>query len=271
MTLNTNQNVETKKSNILIFFRKHLILTGLLIVVGSGFAFAMSDKTETYTWRYKTTIIVDTPEGEKSGSAVREMTFAMSPCPQCLSDNYRAKISTRGEAVVIDLGKRGIAFALMNWDSYRAIFDLFPGPPGATMAGVKYYSSLKNAKASLNQPPFTTYPSTQYPTMVTFKDMKDPKTVDFVYKSESVSVPNQMALDYKITDNFETAFGKGVRIKNVTIEMTDEDVTWRVGSYLDWLQKLEQTQERLNGSTSIAISTNELADNLGSGSFRIGK
>jgi hypothetical protein len=181
----------------------------------------MSDKPEIYSWKYKTTIIIDTPEGEKSGSAVREMTFSMSPCARREVEPCRAEVSTKGEAVVIDLGKRGIVFSTMTDSSYYAVFDLFPGPPGETIAGVKYYSSLKNAKASLNQSPFPTYPTTQYPMMVTFKDMKDPKTVVAVDRA-----------------NLETEFGTGVKIRDVIIEMTDEDVTREISKHLVWLDSL---------------------------------
>ncbi|MBL8637484.1 MAG: hypothetical protein JNN09_03190 [Alphaproteobacteria bacterium] len=271
MALDKNQNVETKKSNILIFFKKHLILTGLLIVIGSGFSFAMSDRPEIYSWKYKTTIIVDTPEGEKSGSAVREMSFVVVPCAKRAVEPCSIKASTKGEAVVIDLGRRGVAFATMTDSSYYAVRDLFGGPGTLTFEGVKYYSTLKNTKASLSQPPFPTYPSTQYPLMVTFKDMKDPKSIELVYRSERIRIPNQMEDDYKITDNFEKLFGKGVKIKDVTIEMTDEDITWGIDSYLAWLSDLANKQARLNGSTSIAISTNDLSDNLGPGSFKIGR
>ena len=254
MSLDTNINAETKKSNILIFFKNHLFITGLLIVIGSGFAFAMSDKPEIYSWKYKTTIIIDTPEGEKSGSAVREMTFSMSPCARREVEPCRAEVSTKGEAVVIDLGKRGIVFSTMTDSSYYAVFDLFLGSPGETIAGVKYYSSLKNAKASLNQSPFPTYPTTQYPMMVTFKDMKDPKTVELVYQSERIRIANQMADEYKITDNFEKLFGKGVKIKDVIIEMTDENVTRKISDYLpsfgnetgfwEWKNKLKYEDYR---------------------------
>ena len=48
-------------------------LTTIVLVLVAGTAFAMSDYIVPSTWRYKITVEVETPEGIKSGSAVREV------------------------------------------------------------------------------------------------------------------------------------------------------------------------------------------------------
>lgn len=39
-------------------------------------------------------------------------------------------------------------------------------------------------------------------------------------------------------DNFEELFGQGVRLKEITVEMTDDPVTREIERYLPWLPEL---------------------------------
>lgn len=209
-----------KATNILEFFKKHLFLAGLLILVGSGLAFAMSDKPETYSWRYKMTVTVDTPEGEVSGSAVREMgNGPMSPPSQ---NGNPANV--RGEAVVVDMGKRGVLFALISHKSDEEFYYTFrkyhfDGP--ATLEGSKTFASLPSGTKEVINPE---KPS-GYPKLVTFTDMNDPKSVTEaqVWDSEF-----KTGLYFLKEDRMEKLFGKGVHLKDIAIEITDEPVTWGV-------------------------------------------
>lgn len=259
------------KIDVAGFVKRHVALMVLAtVVIGSGVAFAMGDKEKTYSFRYKMTVEVETPEGIKTGSAVREVTVSMEPCSLCEPEPYHAKVSTKGEAVTVDLGKRGVFFAVMGTDPYMIVFYAFPGPAGLTMEGVKYYSTLKNVKTSLNTESLKKGIATQYPTMVMFKDAKDPKSIELVYQSEAINVQNQANYDYKITDNFEKLFGAGVKLKDITIEMTDEDVTWDVGKYLVWLG--QYYDQRLDGERFGTIESKyRLANSLSAGSFSTGE
>jgi hypothetical protein len=210
---------------VLVKMTRLVKVASIAALVIAGIAFAMGDKSETYTWRYKTTIVVETPEGLKTGSAVRETTVDYAVCMGC-----NPKVSTKGEAAFVDLGKRGKVFEVMGTDPYMTVFYALPGPPGLTREGQKYYSTLKNAKVSLNTGNLTKNIFTQYPMMVTFKDIKDPKSVELVYQSEATRVSGHF--DFKITDNFEKLFGSGVKLKDVTVEMTDEPVTHGIRSCL---------------------------------------
>ena len=89
--------------------------------------------------------------------------------------------------------------------------------------------------------------------MVWFSDLNDPKSVMKVN-----------------SENFEAAFGPGVRLQRITIQMTGKPVTQQIERRLKWLPELRQRRARLNGKTG-AIATTELADNLGAGAFKAGK
>lgn len=209
-----------------------LIVVGVFVLAGAAFAVAqgVQDENKSYNWRYKMTVTVETPEGDVSGSAVRQMgndyqvTFPME------ASNYG---EVAGEAVVIDLGVRGVLFALISHDSDARFNYTFPVPwggGGETPRAYEYYSSLPvGTKAEM---PLSAW----MPQLVTFTDMDDPKSVTPVYKQDSCRkqdvLPEACKDDPKgsfvTMDRFEELFGEGVRLKDITLEITDEPVTWGV-------------------------------------------
>lgn len=228
MTLNTNQNVETKKSNILIFFRKHLILTGFLIVVGSGLAFAMNDKLGTYSWKYKITVEVETPEGIKTGSAVREVTNRDNTLLGEQIPSAGSRISyVKGEAVVIDLGKRGVIFALIEHGSYGELYSAF---------SIKNPSNSTDDFNKLKLGMVASLPQENWPMFVTFKDIGDPKSVLLVRGWRF----NAKAQKQIFVDDSKKIFGNGIVPKSITIEITDDPVTSKIEKSLVWLPTVKK-------------------------------
>ena len=199
-----------------------------------------------YTYvSYRMIVNVETPEGLKTGSAVRKIILYCEPQIGEQVGCHAGLMS--GEAVAVNLGKRGVLFSLMDGDgSYRVLFNTFPAPvPPLTANGIRYYKNLHKAVATL-------LPK-DYPKMVTFSDMKAPKTIQ--------------AVD---SNNLAKTFGSGVKLEDIKIEITHDPVVNRIDKYLPWLKEIYAKQSRLNGSTSTAIFNNDLASNLGAGSFKIG-
>ena len=189
---------ETKKR----FKTRYIVL--LLITAGVALALAMSNVYVSGEYRYRITIEVQTPEGIKTGAAVRAVTDHASSIKVIdLPGVGGSRPKVRGEAVVVDLGEKGKLFGLIDWDSYREVYAAFPFA-GAEKAGdgLRYYLNLKPGA-------FAPLPEKQWPKFVTFTDMDDPKSVK--------SVPH---------DNLESVFGKGYAIKNIIIKITDEPITW---------------------------------------------
>lgn len=228
-----------------MFFQKYRILiVAFVVIVSAGIAFAMSNKPEIYSFRYKMTVSVDTPEGIKTGSAVREVTVTIRPVPMDKRRPWRSSISVKGEAVIVDLGQRGLLFSLLDGDdAHYIIFKTFPySKGGTTPEGAAYYAQLKAGPSVIKQ----------IPTMVTFKDIRDPKSV--------------MAVD---RTNLAATFGAGITLKDVTIEMTDEDVTWGIEKYLGWLK--QYYDQRLDGERFGTIESKyRLANSLSAGNFSSG-
>lgn len=182
-------------------------------------------------WRYRMTVTVETPEGLKTGSAVREVKVEKG---LKLLPEMGASIALKGEAIVIDLGHRGVLFALMRGGMQGADyakllpFEVFPYEKGEmTTEGIHYYSGLKKDKALLKPE--------QYPMIVRFKKLTDPLTVETVYNVKRNGLKGKPFIFNKIDD----VFGKDVVLRSVLVEMTQDTVTNDViTKYLPWLDKI---------------------------------
>ena len=200
-------------------------------------------------YRYKMTVEVQTPQGVKSGYAVRQVSFHARP-------NGGDGAGARGEAIAVDIAPGKTLFALLtgaNGDSDYASWiaswalDRKMSPNGAN----KDYDA--GAFAEL----YPTAPKTEspiyfgaLPMLVTFRDIRDPKSIARVDAA-----------------NLTTMFGAGVTLKRITVQKTREPVTEGIEERFTWWGKLKSERLRLNGSNSVVISTNELSDNIGTGAF----
>jgi hypothetical protein len=214
------------------------------------------------SWNYKLTLVVETPEGQVVGSAVRKVSAERDPIIlQWLPSLTYGHAGVKGEAVVVDLGQRGVLFALLkannegNGDAENIVFREFPfhwkddtgqnqiGGSELTSEGIRYYRSLK-AKKELSLE--------KLPMLVRFRDIKDPKTVELVD-------PNDLG----------KSFGKGVKLVSATLEMTDETVTKGIEKWLSWIR--QYYSRRLDSERFGSIeATNRLANDLSSGNFAAG-
>ena len=207
---------------------KKIIFAIMGFVLLAGAAFAMSQTPNSYSLHYKISVTVETPEGEISGSAVREMS---NSTPLISLPDVGNPASVRGEAVVVNMGERGVLFALISSDSdmefYTAFRPLWSGG-GSTPEGIKFYSELPvGTKVELQPGGFLGNPK-----LVTFTDLNDPRSVTLVQEWAFDREGRRYKRRLK-ADHMEELFGKGVKLKDITFEITDEPVTWgEVKKYL---------------------------------------
>lgn len=210
------------------------------------------------TWRYEMTVIVETPEGLKEGSAVREVSNSASNIKLFDLPDTGNPAEFRGESVIIDLGERGLMFAVLGIDPYREFYYGFGKYSGAsTVKGIRFFNNIPIGKEFVLAPQF-------YPKMVKFENINDPKSVTLAYETGN-------GFGKREENNIEKLFGADVRIKEIRMKKVQDQITNNVNQYLPWMKNLRKNGARLNANTSIAISTNELSDNLGPGSFSRGE
>lgn len=185
-----------------------VVLSALLAACG------LIDDTPTY--RYRLTVEVETPQGPRSGSSVIEVQTAVSqgiPSPGSVSHRVR------GEAVAVDLPGGETLFALLRSENdidwaKRVMFMLAPEAPKTAQDPFQArYDAMLTLEGSIvlprMWPPVGHLPErSAYPIMATFRDLTDRWSVEEVDP-----------------DNLAVSFGQGVRLKRITVQMTDDPVT----------------------------------------------
>lgn len=236
-----------KKNKIILFALVVILFAAGIIIKETLFVSGV--------WRYKMTVTVETPEGIKTGSAVREVSNSASKIKIINFPESVNPAEVKGEAVVVDLGNRGKLFALLR--GYKlgeghAEDILYYSFGGGT--SVERIQALNNIYKNNIGKKVTLEPS-DYPVLVMFKDNKDPKSVLPVLEMEPEKIPDQLD-SFKIkVDRFDELFGKGVRLKNIAIELTEEPITNVVDKYIpsfegetkfwEWLRTLDYGDQRL--------------------------
>lgn len=195
-----------------------LACTGLLLYACSG---------GSVTYRYRLTVTVDTPEGPRTGSSVIEVTT-------CCSSRSNAGVTStqRGEAVAVDLGRRGTLFALLSVRD-----DPFHAAKIAPAALMPVIDSRGTAEAAINNlramrdvRGAVPVPRRVYPVLVNFRDIRDPNTV--------------MEVD---PDRLEARFGPGVHLRAITVEMSDDALTSTIPARFPWWTAYRE--KRFDGAT----------------------
>ncbi|MEZ0226754.1 MAG: hypothetical protein ACAH83_19510 [Alphaproteobacteria bacterium] len=207
------------------FRLKKIVWPVLMAVIVAGLWMtsrnAVADTHGSKVWRYRMTVTVETPEGLKTGSAVREVSYQKGIA---LTPEMLPNIGLKGEAIVVDLGKYGVLFALLtgavHGPDYGSdiIFNVLPAK------GVKSGRDRIPPKGEIVR-----LTPAQYPLFVRFGDLNDPKSLEGVTRAEMSGINT---VSYFLKGEM---FGDGVQLKEVTIELTDDDVTWTIEKWLKWL------------------------------------
>lgn len=202
-------------------------------------ALAVSGCRDRHEWRQKTTVTVETPEGERSGSAVVEVVARFGRLPAI--DN-EVEYRLRGEAAVVEVAPGRYLFALLGGSEerfYRAARDRFAG-----MRRGEWLGRIPKQTGAV------VLTGNAIPLLVTFDDVTDPMTVQRVDP-----------------DDLAAVFGPGVELVSVVLEITDERVTeGRVEAVLGWLEDI--WPNRLDRDRYETIrAENRFANSLSANSF----
>jgi hypothetical protein len=180
--------------------------------------------------RSRLTLVVDTPEGERTGSSVTEATTSF-PGGLTRAQGYAIQGKLVGEAAVVDLGTRGLLFATFESQralargggsgGYNAALTPFPQEKfrGEHRTGMSTNDEYAAYLDEVNQrKPKGELPLKDIPVLVRFRDPKDPTSVELVD-----------------TLNLAASFGPGVTLKHAFVEITDDPITKGIEARLPWL------------------------------------
>jgi hypothetical protein len=162
---------------------------------------------ERYAWNQKLTVTVETPEGEVSASSVSAVSWRKQ---WIRWDGMGWYYDLTGEAVVVEVTPGRYLFALLKGAGTTEYMGSvaaasIAGREGRVIDGALFreVQGRRDRAAGV-----ITVPEVQYPMLVTFGDIADPASVELVDPADLAA-----------------SFGPGVRLKSVTLEVTDEPVT----------------------------------------------
>ena len=203
------------------FFR----LTAYILLPFIAIAIWIWANEATYVYRYRLTFELEVDGALKTGTGVIEVHHNISTWSLVTSS-----AGARGQAVIIDLGEKGLLFATLqghdNADTRASTaFTALIGSPGSVYDTKKRLKALTTLKASAELTQKT------MPLLVRFKTISDPATVERVD-------PYNLAKTY----------GDDVKLKRATIEMTKDDVTIGIEQTLTWLDApFDQSRKLFKG------------------------
>ncbi|MHA6317627.1 hypothetical protein ACXYN8_08205 [Altererythrobacter sp. CAU 1778] len=222
-----------------------------------GLALALSAcnfTDDTPTYRYRLKVEVETPEGLKSGSSVIEVNTGFGRSPMAPSSRA-LRFKVRGEAAAVDLGERGVLFALLRSENEVewASHVMFLLTPQVTSSDGRDYEAtfaeMLKRRGEIELPryfPIQGMRRPARPMLVTFGDLDEPTSVEKV-----------------APDNLAATFGEDVELRRITVQLTTDPVTTGIEDQLWWLSEYYSRMldgQRLNVS-------NDLANNLTQSDF----
>lgn len=202
---------------------KHDVFRATFAILLGAFALLLPGCGEQFpTYRYRLTVEVETPEGLRTGSSVIEVRTR--PSGTLHPGGIVSRV--RGEAVAVDLGARGILFALLSSEddpdnaagiAPSALLTERPDQRGTAEAWGNNLAALRRVAGA------APVPESEYPMLVRFGDVRNSLTVTQVDPR-----------------NLAASFGPGVRLARITAQISDDPVTFGLDEYLPWVADIKE-------------------------------
>jgi len=229
---------------------------GLMALLAAGAVALLSGCGGPSTIRYRLTLEVETPEGTKTGSGVIEhMARYNDGFFRGLGAGAGLAAATRGEAVIVDLGARGLLLCLLTRDQarYGSTDDLllpkiftFDKWGGSQEDYSTYLRRLESRK------PVADAPLERLPMLARLRDPQDPATAEGVDPT-----------------NLAATFGAGVRLVRVKAQITDDPLAPpSIENKLPWIRTL---QGSIGNTLGLKLGIMHALHQMVDGSFRQGK
>jgi hypothetical protein len=211
----------------------------MLVAIAIMLGYALLERPSTY--RYRITVEVETPEGLRVGSVVRELVYRKAPRLSLESKSFTLR--QRGEAVAVDLPGAQTLFSLLDVNAADTVIAALGGG-----------DRRRPVKGLLDQGGSGEYPDRatlrkwrlELPRLVRFRDPANPKSVEPVDPY-----------------NLAESFGRGTKLRRIVVQLTDEPMNGGLEKRLPWLSK----HRTISLAGNRFSKSSELADNLFTGAF----
>ena len=168
--------------------------------------------------RYRITLEVDTPSGIKTASSVWEARLHEA---LAAFEHGKYQWDYSGEAIVLDLPEGTLFGLLRSENEVQLPVAIMRDQIIATKASDWRKSWIKLAPRWKNEKLAFELPRSNYPMLVRFRDIKEPKSVEQVNP-----------------DDLAASFGPGIGLRRITVEVTDSPVTTGIEKILNWLPSI---------------------------------
>ena len=226
----------------------------MLRLLATGAASLLAGCGRPQVWlRYRLTLEVQTPEGIKTGSSVLENTLygrSVIPLPGDIGG-----AGSIGEAPTVDLGGGRFLFAVRAVPLYRRDFITIVSKilayPELKLGGPDDGTMERMTKATETRA-FAVVHRQDYPMLVTFADMNDPRSVAEVSP-----------------DDLAARFGAGYALKRITFEAVDHKTPLTTG-FRDRFPAIASHRGNFRTKPPNTPRDQRLDDSLGASSFVAG-
>ena len=218
---------------------KRVLVVSAIAAVLFALVWAVLNK-DRYSWRQKLTITVETPAGDVSASSVSAVSWRKQ---WIRWDGMGWSYDLTGEAVVVEVAPGRFLFALLKGAGTTEYMGSvaaasITGREGRVIDGALFDEVRDKRDRAAG---VITVPEVQYPLLVTFGDIADPASVRLVDP-----------------DDLAASFGPGVRLKAVTLEVTDEAVTLgAVEGILRYLEEVGKSRASLKGKPASGLVSDQ--------------
>ena len=199
------------------------IVIAALTIFALGWFLLDGSTTRPRIIRTRLTLMVETPEGERAGSGVTQ-TMISFPGGLTRAQGWGLWVQLVGDAVVVDLGQRGLLFATLREQSHLTY-------NGAGSSGGGYNVGMigfPQEKFPIKYPPKASVDE-KYVAYLDELNRRKPKSelafndLPVLVRFGNPNEPKSVALVDPL--NLAASFGPGVALKAATVEITDDPVT----------------------------------------------
>lgn len=200
-----------------------------------------------WEWHQKLVLELNTPHGVVSGGSTIAAGVSLDPkwIPITAGGGHSW---VRGESSFVEVSPGKYLFAVLRdqGETDRAVFAFHSQSQAVSATTSQIFSALETKRG------IGVLPRREYPDLVTFDDLSDPKSVRVVDP-----------------DKLEATFGPGVSLGRITLEITNERVTiGPIEKLLKWLPDYCAI-EFGRGSVKFGSPNFMFVNSLASGSFKV--
>lgn len=178
-----------------------------------------------WSWNQRLELTVMTPDGAVRGGSVMQASYGFRPEWYGWGDRGRSVVGHSGESAFVEVAPGRYLFTTLKENLSEVAYETFIGPVTTSREErIKGFDRLYRIRET------RPLPRELYRTLVTFRDINDPASVEKVDP-----------------DNLEATFGEGYRLKAVDLAITDDPKTsGKINKILPWIK--EYYAKRLDGN-----------------------